>query len=254
MEKTEKYSYTADTFHCDFNHELCFGHLGNAMLNAADVHSTRRNFGMTYLNTIHKTWVLSRLAIELCDTPLEHNPLTIETWVENAMKYFTKRNWAITSADGTKTYGYGKSIWAMIDTETRSPQDILAIHDGKIRDYLYPEKECPIADVSRVMFPAHSEEVDEESFVVKYSDIDVNGHLNSMKYVDHVLDTFSTDHYKEYHLQRLEIAYVAEGHYGDTIIIQHVQEDDLNHSYRLVRRTDESDTELCRVKLTFIKR
>jgi acyl-ACP thioesterase len=104
------------------------------------------------------------------------------------------------------------------------------------------------------MFPSHHESIDEEAFVVKYSDIDVNGHLNSMKYVDHVLDTFSTDHYREYHLQRLEIAYVAEGHYGDTIVMQHVQEDEFSHSYRLLRRTDENDTELCRVKLRFIKR
>ena len=39
-----------------------------------------------------------------------------------------------------------------------------------------------------------------------------------------------------------------------TIVMQHVQEDDLNHSYRLVRRADEKDTELCRVKLRFVKR
>jgi len=251
LEKTEKYSYVADTFHCDFNHELCFGHLGNAMLNAADVHSTRRNFGMTYLNTIRKTWVLSRLAIELNETPTEHDPLTIETWVENAMKYFTKRNWAITSEDGQKVYGYGKSIWAMIDTETRNPQDILAIHDGKIRDYLFPEKECPIADVSRVMFPHDAEGIQEETFTVKYSDIDVNGHLNSMKYVEHVLDTFPMDHYRQYHLQRLEIAYVAEGHHGDNIVIQHIEENELHHSYRIIRRDEQGEMELCRVKLIF---
>ena len=103
MDKVERYSYTADTFHCDFNHELCLGHLGNAMLNAADVHSTVRDFGMTYLNTINKTWVLSRLAVELTEMPTEHTPLCIETWVENAMKYFTKRNWCIKSEDGRCT-------------------------------------------------------------------------------------------------------------------------------------------------------
>lgn len=248
MDKVERYSYTADTFHCDFNHELCIGHLGNAMLNAADVHSTMRNFGMTYLNTIRKTWVLSRLAIELTEIPVEHTPLCIETWVENAMKYFTKRNWCIKSEDG-KVYGYGKSIWAMIDTETREPQDILAIHDGKIREYLYPEYPCEMAEVSRVRTPEMTEYVE---FQVKYSDIDVNGHLNSMKYVDHVMDMFSLDHYRDYQLRRLEIAYVAEGHFGDTVRIYHIDEGDQAYAFRLCRvEEDNTETELSRIQLFF---
>ena len=245
MEKTEKYQYTADTFHCDFNHELCVGHLGNAMLNAADVHSTRRQFGMTYLNTVGKTWVLSRLAIELNEMPVEHTPLTIETWVENAMKYFTKRNWAI--YEGDKVYGYGKSIWAMIDTQTREPQNILAIHDGKITDYLYPEKACVMDDVSRVKTPEMTEYTE---FTVKYSDLDVNGHLNSMKYIDHVLDTFPPDHYNQYRVKRLEIAYVLEAHYGETIRIYHLAEGD-KHYFRLARQEEEKEAELSRLLITF---
>ena len=248
MDKIEKYSYTADTFHCDFNHELCMGHLGNAMLNAADVHSTRRGFGMTYLNTLHKTWVLSRLAIELDDTPHEHEALCIETWVENAMKFFTKRNWRITSADQSRTFGYGKSIWAMIDTETREPQDILAIHDGKINDYLCPEHPCNIKDVSRVKTP---EMQNYTEFTVRYSDLDVNHHLNSMKYIDHVLDTFTPDFFNRFQVKRLEIAYVLEGHYGDTIRIYHTAQD-LQHFFRLVRMDDAGDpVELSRLAITF---
>ena len=247
MDKVERYSYTADTFHCDFNHELCLGHLGNAMLNAADVHSTVRDFGMTYLNTINKTWVLSRLAVELTEMPTEHTPLCIETWVENAMKYFTKRNWCIKSEDG-KVYGYGKSIWAMIDTTTREPQDILAVHDGKIMEYLYPEKPCEMDDVSRVKTPEMTEYAE---FQVKYSDIDVNGHLNSMKYIDHVMDLFSLDHYRNYQLRRMEIAYVAEGHFGDTVRIYHIDEGEQTYSFKLCRVEDDKETELCRVKLSF---
>lgn len=248
MEKVEHYGYTADTFHCDFNHELCIGHLSNAMLNAADVHSTRRNFGMTYLNTMNKTWVLSRFAVELDELPTEHTPLCIDTWVENAMKYFTRRNWAIQSADGTKTYGYGKSIWAMIDTVTREPQNILEVNDGKINDYIYTEKECPIKDVSRVK---NGTMTDYTEFTVCYSDIDVNGHLNSMKYVDHVLDTFPIAHFREYQVKRMEVAYVAEGHFGDTLRIYKVDEGGQSYSFNIVRKEADGEVELCRIKLWF---
>ena len=39
------------------------------MLNAADYHSNDRGYGMNYLNLLHKTWVLSRLVIEMTTIP-----------------------------------------------------------------------------------------------------------------------------------------------------------------------------------------
>lgn len=248
---TPLYHTSADAFHCDFTKKLCMGHLGNDLLNASDMHSTARGFGMTYLWTLNKTWVLSRLALELNDIPREHDKFVIETWVENAMKFFTKRNWEIRSEDGSKTYGYAKSIWAMIDTQTREPQDIFAINDGKIRDYLYPDKECPIKDVSRVKTPQMEEYTE---FKVQYNDLDVNCHLNSMKYIDHVMDTFPLDYLRDYQVKRIEIAYVAEGHWGDTLRIYHLAEDE-QHYFRVTRMEDDSsETELSRLLLKFKKK
>ncbi len=247
--KVTSYAVTTEAFHCDFLHQLCIGHLGNSLLTASDIHSTERQFGMTYLNTINKTWVLSRLALEMYSIPKEHEEFVIETWVENAVKYFTKRNWALISKDGQTVYGYAKSIWAMIDTETRQPQDILAVHDGKIMDYLLPEKPCDMADVSRVKVP---EMTDYTEFRILYNDIDVNGHCNSMKYIDHVMDTYTLDYLSTHQLHRLEIAYVAEGHYGDTVRIYHAETSTDNHAYRLCRHNgDGEETELCRLKVTF---
>ena len=95
MEKVGKYLFMAEPFHCDFSHRLFMGHLGNHLLNAADFHSTDRDFGMTYLNPIHKTWVLSRLAVEMDEMPMQYTKFNVETWVESAMKYFTNRNFRV---------------------------------------------------------------------------------------------------------------------------------------------------------------
>lgn len=253
MEKIESIHLVTDAFHCDFKHQLCLGHLGNDMLNAADVHSSRRHFGMRYLNTMHKTWVLSRLAIELEEMPHEHDAIIISTWVENAMKFFTKRNWEITSEDGKKVYGYGKSVWAMIDTQTREPQNILEVNEGSITNYINPEKVCPIKDVSRVRIPeVTSQGETEESFTVRYSDLDVNGHLNSVRYLDHVMDTFNIDYLKEHELKRIEVAYVAEGRWNETLHIRHMQEGDDTHLFRIVRKEDDGkEIELSRLSFTF---
>ncbi len=70
----------AEPFHCDFSGRLFLGHLGNNMLNAADFHSTDRGFGMRYLMSIQRSWVLSRLAIEMEDIPKQYDRFCIETW------------------------------------------------------------------------------------------------------------------------------------------------------------------------------
>ena len=43
--------------------------------------------------------------------------------------------------DISKIYGYGRSIWAMIDTETRQPCNLLDIRDGELVQWVEKEKE-----------------------------------------------------------------------------------------------------------------
>ena len=50
-----------------------------------------------------------------------------------------------------------------------------------------------------------------------YNDVDVNGHINSVKYIEHVLDLFDLDYYRTHFLQRFEVAFVAESHQGDQL-------------------------------------
>lgn len=95
LDKVGKYEFLAEPFHCDFSKRLFMGHLGNHMLNAADFHAAHRGFGMTYLNPLHKTWVLSRLAIEMEKMPPQYAKFYVETWVEGVMKFFTNRNFRV---------------------------------------------------------------------------------------------------------------------------------------------------------------
>ena len=65
LNKVGRYPFLSEPFHCDFSQRLFIGRLGNILLNAADFHSNERGYGMTILHPLHKTWVLSRLTIEL---------------------------------------------------------------------------------------------------------------------------------------------------------------------------------------------
>lgn len=251
--KIGKYIFLAEPFHCDFSNHLFMGHLGNHLLNAADFHSTERGFGMNYLMPRHKTWVLSRLAVELKEMPVSYDKLCVETWVESAMRFFTSRNFAFTSPEG-KIYGYGRSVWAMIDTLTRQPADIFAIHDGMINNYIEKDYPCPIVAPSRVKMGSGALLVNE--LKTQYSDVDINGHINSVKYIEHTLDLFPIEWHKSHFLKRFEMAYVAEAHGGDVLMFYKEQTGDMEFCIRIMKR-DTSDTgtvEVARGKAVFIKK
>ena len=251
MDKVGRYEFLAEPFHCDFSGRLFMGHLGNHMLNAADFHSTDRGFGMKYLMTIKRSWVLSRLAIEMNEMPEQYTKFDVETWVENAMRFFTQRNFAVVGKDG-KEYGFGRSVWAMIDTDSRQPCDILSIKDGAINEWIEADKPCPIDKGGRVKMSDKAEFV--RTIDTHYNDVDINGHINSVKYIEHVLDLWNLEWYREHRIQRFEIAYVAEAHEGDQLSFYMEKEEDndassLTYNVRIVR-TD--GVECCRSKVKFI--
>jgi len=88
---------------------------------------------------------------------------------------------------------------------------------------------------------------------VNYNDIDINGHVNSVKYIEHVLDLWDIDWYREHRLKRFEIAYVAEAHQGEKLSFYREQSAENEYCVRLVK-TDKTgkEIEVCRCKLLFV--
>ena len=244
--KIGRYEFLAEPFHCDFSNRLLMGHLGNHLLNAADFHSNDRGFGMHYLNTINKTWVLSRLAIEMEQMPVAYDRFAVETWVESAKRYFTRRNFMVQNTKTGLVYGYGRSIWAMIDTETRQPVNLLDVRDGLLEDYVEADKPCPVDKESRVKMSNEAQPVG--SVIARYNDIDINGHVNSVKYIEHTLDLWPLEWYRCHRVRRFDIAYVAECHQGDRLSFY--LENSAPEEY-LVRICKDDNVEVARCRMLF---
>jgi acyl-ACP thioesterase len=88
---------------------------------------------------------------------------------------------------------------------------------------------------------------------VNYNDIDINGHVNSVKYIEHVLDLWDIAWYREHRLRRFEIAYVAEAHQGDKLDCYREQTALNEYCIRLVKTgpNDDKPVEVCRCKAVF---
>ena len=237
MQKIDNHPIYVEPFHVDFTGRIFMGVLGNHLLNAAGNHSQSRGWGIGALNETKHTWVLSRLSIEMLQMPQQYEHCEVTTWVESVMKLFTNRNFAIHRADGTPL-GFARSVWAMIDLETRRPCDLLSLYEGDILNYIVEDKDidselgdklqgwstagqtvataaelCPIDGHGRFRF-RDAEFV--RTIQTYYSDVDINGHINSIKYIEHILDLFPKDQFEK-GISRFEIAYKTESYMGDTL-------------------------------------
>jgi len=244
-QKIERFDFICEPFHADFTGHLTLGVLGNHLLNCAGEHASRRGFGMARLNDEDHTWVLSRMVVEFTERPVQYSRFSIETWVESVYRLFTDRNFAIRNAAG-KPIGYARTIWAMIGMQSRKPIDLMSLYDGVIDSYCCKEEPCPIEKPTRIKVSATEPSL---SFTARYSDIDINGHVNSMRYIEHVMDLFSLDYLKQHPLKRFEIAYIAESYCGDTIHI--FVEKDTEEVWQVELRHAETGTPLVRCKIAF---
>lgn len=205
--KVGEFHFVTESYLLDFRGKITIPMIGTYLLHAASIHAAQRGFGFSDMDDKNTAWVLSRLAIEINEYPGMSEEITLYTWIEDAARLFTNRCFELVNANG-KSFGYARSIWAAIDIETRkaTPLDIDALNVYKV------DRPCPIEKPGKIQ-PVEND-TPGESYQVKYSDLDVNGHLNSIKYMEHLLDMFTIQTYTEKEINRFEIAYIAEGKYG----------------------------------------
>ena len=259
--KKHTLSLTIDPFNTDFEKRWSWMALGRTLLNAAEQHAKARGFGMYDVNSENYTWVLSRLCVEMDSMPFVWDKVDVTTWIENIYKLFTNRNFAIRGSSG-KVYGYARSIWALIDFNSRQPQNLEELYNDNFSIYLDPNEPCPILRQGRVK--PLSESCWVKDIKTEYSDIDLNGHVNSIKYIEHIMNLFPLSDYEDgRNLKRIEIAYMAESYYSDHLSLykRAVDKDTFEVEVKANKKVENnsidlidcqaSSTTLVRCKLTF---
>lgn len=205
----KKYSYSVEAQDIDFRRRVSLKSLTNMVLMTAGRNADSNGFGMLKLQTEHYTWVLSRLVIDMERFPTGKDSLSIETWIEHVGTAFTTRNFRM--RDGGETViGHATSTWAVIDMQTRRSVRLDSI--PSMQQFVVNES-VPVSEPSKI---ANVEGEVANNFTVKYSDIDINGHANSLNYVQWLSDCFSLDFYRGHHIRRFEINFLKEIIFGDS--------------------------------------
>lgn len=224
----------------DFQSKITLASLVNILLTTAGYNADENGFGIRKLNEMNSSWVLLRLAVEMDYFPLQYEKISVETWIENIGRSTTTRNFIIRNKQ-SEIIGTACSMWAMIDLNTRRVCDLQLLegiqsHATKIK-----------VDMEK---PIKLETIDGEPIEilkVKYSDIDINQHTNTMSYVKWITDTFSLETFKENSIKRFEINFLNEILFGAEVSIfaNNIDESD----YRFEIRADEKSS--CKARIVF---
>ncbi|MCE5331570.1 MAG: acyl-[acyl-carrier-protein] thioesterase [Bacteroidales bacterium] len=206
------YSFRIQPQDVDFQYHATMAAMTNILLTTAGYNADDNGFGIRDLNNIDCSWVLLRLAVEMYCFPKQYEKIQVETWVEEVGRASTTRNFLIRN-EQDEMIGKASSNWAMININTRRAQDMISlngIHKHATGVPISMEKPIKLGLVE-------GNPVD--VFKVKYSDIDINGHTNSMRYVEWISDCFSLDVYRQKQIKRFEINYVNEILFDEEISI-----------------------------------
>ncbi len=181
--------YTIQYQDLDQNYRLRLYTLENYLLNSAGVIADQGGFGMRYLITQNCTWVLTNLSLEISYLPTVDEVLTVETWVEKNVHMLSMRNYRL-YVNG-RLIGLVKSVWAIISIIDRTAQNLfdrppfLGIDHEETVEVAKAPRFNTLSPEQRQLL---TDGVGHMPHRVVYSDIDYNGHCNSCKYLELMLN------------------------------------------------------------------
>ena len=221
MNAKKSYTFRIEPQDIDFRRRVSLLSTINFILNAAGKNAQENGFGLFDLQVYNHTWVLTRLVVDMQRFVTEKDTLCIETWVESVGTVFTTRSFHIKDGHG-KTMGYATSTWAIMDMQTRRPVPLDTI--PALQRFVVNQT-TPLGEAPRI--PDVNGEI-ANTFKVKYSNLDVNKHANSLYYIQWISDCFPLDFYLKHAVKRFEINFMREIAYNDEgqVIKQEVASND----------------------------
>lgn len=191
--------------------EMPLSRLVTTIIDVATAHANRLGIGFDRMIREGISWVLSRLTIELEEPPTVNRSYRMTTWIENANRLFSDRNFEMTDAGTGRTVLRAHSTWMAVNMTTRRPGDLTPIWkdfdmiDGTPSGIDNGGKINPLTDSDA-----------ELAYTFAVSDIDVNRHVTTRRYIDLITDLWPLDFYDRNRIARFEVAFKHEARYGET--------------------------------------
>lgn len=253
MENIEKESvlrrsYYLSAAECNAQQEMSLPQLAQKLIDVATEHANILGIGNPDMPNPDMGWVLSRLTVEMDRYPRENSDYTIMTWVEDWNRHFSRRAFSISDAEG-HILGYARSIWMVLNTSDRSNAGLSGLN---FNPEWRSDIACPIPMQEKHVRIESTE--DSPIYRFKYCDIDFYRHVNTVRYIDLLLNQFGMETYDENLVNRLEISFLHEASYGMEISIMKHTTDTSPLLHRLYLESTDGSRPILYSRLRFAPR
>ena len=158
-------------------------------------------------------WAVTRHRVQISRLPREGETITVETWPMPTTRVAYPRSVVAYDEAGQEVFR-AISLWVLMDTESRAM--VLPGKSGVTVDGQLTGTELA---VPRSMVPM----VLENSIcrTVRYTELDINGHMNNTRYMDWVDDLLPSAFHGAHPVREFTICYHAEAREGQQITLAH---------------------------------
>ncbi|MBR6778581.1 MAG: hypothetical protein IKM43_00290 [Clostridia bacterium] len=199
----------------DFNDRLSAKSILTIFQDVASIHA--EEIGVGYMDMYNKNfyWVLSRIKFDILKMPKINQTVIVETWPHPKGRVDFDRDMRILSEDG-QVLIIATSKWCVIDTANRRLQraDNINYVGDVYPEILYNEFFGKISVQSQDLQSKFK-------YVVMFSDLDHNKHMNNTNYANLVLSVVENKFATHF-----EINFINECLLNDEIKIKHTKIDD----------------------------
>lgn len=236
--------YKIPVYDTDFQGKLSIFSLFNYIQDIASEHAEILHFGRDDLHKNNQFWILSRIYAEIKLFPSWGETVTLRTWPRGTDGMFALRDIEIRSEKGDVIAGATTS-WVIVNASTRKPQRPENLLERMNLEF--PSTRATTRNAGKLVYNTPSVQTDAVPFSVVASDLDVNYHVNNVKYIQWVYNTRTVKFLEGNIATSAEINYLSEAREGDKIIINSADHPEENNSttHSVIRVDDRK--ELCRL-------
>lgn len=199
------------TFETGFTGKMTPSALINLMQHAAGKHADALGWSVRSMHLDGQTWVLQRFCMHIENLPLDDANILIKTRPSGADRLLAYRDYEVATDDGT-VLARATSSWVVMDLESRRP---LPISDD-VRD-LGSRFGPPLPIPEPLRLRPFEAAPDAPVFRVRLHDLDLNRHVNNVRYIEWALEAVPAETFEKAALSSLDITFKLECFHGDEI-------------------------------------